>query len=128
MNISTYESQIKALEAGGGGGGGGSSDGVFVITIDFDNMTSDKTFSEVKNAVLNKTPILINLGSYMLPDLVAYTDDETEIAIDVSAIWVTPRPTPTGSIQVTSFGLYSDNTLTLMHDRLYNFTVTEENV
>lgn len=126
MNISTYESKINALEAGGGGGGG-SSDGVFVITIDEQNQTSDKTFSEVKNAVLSKKPILINFGSYMIPDAVAYTDDKTDISIEVSAIGVTPLPTPTGSIEVVAFSLHTDNTLTMNYDRIYTFTVTEEN-
>lgn len=34
MNISTYESQIKSLEAGGGGGGGGATVTIHATAID----------------------------------------------------------------------------------------------
>lgn len=124
MNISTYESQIKALEAGGGGG---SSDGLFMITLDVDNMTSDKTFSEVKNAVLNNTPILINLGSIILPDIIIYDGDENDISIQTTMYSIRPGTTPLGTIFFMVFRLSPNNVLTIGEQKGYTYEITEVN-
>ncbi len=126
MNISTYESKINALETGGGGGGE-SSDGVFVITIDMDNMTSDKTFSEVKNAVLNNTPILINLGTYILPDIVGYDDYENIIQIQLTMLSIRNGQTPLGSIFFETLKLNPNDELTIFFQKAYTFEITEVN-
>lgn len=126
MNISTYESKINALEAGGGGGGG-SSDELFVITIDYQKMTSDKTFSEVRNAVLNNAVILINIvgGSFIIPDGVQSGGDDNDIYIFIKDIKVNKRPKLEGSISVGTFILHPNNELEMVQSKHYTFAVTE---
>lgn len=127
MNISTYESQIKALEAGGGGGGGGSSDGLFVITIDFDTMSLDKTFSEVKNAVLNNIPILIDAGIKTFPADIFYDDIGDYIQFQLTTVGAYLNPTPSGLLTYIIYKLSSDDALTVTVGRYFTFEITEVN-
>lgn len=126
MNISTYESKINALEAGGGGGGG-SSDELFVITIDYQNMTCDKTFSEVRNAVLNNAVILTNMGggTFIIPDTVQSEGDDTDIYIYITLITVNKSPTLVGTISTAMVILHPDNRLEAGSSNQYTFVVTE---
>ena len=126
MNISTYESKINALEAGGGGGGG-ASDGVFVITIDMEKMTSDKAFSEVKNALLNNTLILIDAGMKTFPDDIFYDEIDNYIQFQLTTVSINLSPTPSGLITYVIYKLSSDNALTVTVGRGFTFEITEVN-
>lgn len=142
MNISTYEARLKALANHNTSvdnaidgldervealeGGGGSGDGVFIITIDFQNVTSDKTFSEVKNAVLNNEFIVLSEGrSKIIPDRVVYTDDESDIYISTISLGIQEGEPSQGYIYDTSFLLHPNDSLEIQTDTSYTFTVTE---
>lgn len=125
MNISTYESQIKALEAGGGGGGGGSSDGVFLITINPQITSCDKTFAEVKNAVLNNTIVFVKLDSIVLPNFVEYIDDNEPIFFSLTRFGITPATTPIGTADLMTILLNPDESVTVDSNNHYTFAITE---
>lgn len=144
MNISTYEARLKALATHNAsvdnaidgldervealeGGGGGSGDGAFIITIDGQSMTSDKTFLEVKNAVLNNALIVVDLGdNNIFPDSVQYTDDESDIYINITMFGTNRiNSTQTGVVTRLKFNLHPNDSLELGTNKYYTFAITE---